>query len=79
MLTAAQTMKIKQLLSTTNDKNVKLCVLKKTCMKLNLFSSNNETLETDYKDWKNHRDVDWDNYKNGGGDDWPNYEKCDYN
>ena len=86
MLTAVQTMKINRLLSSCGDENVKLCVLRKTCMKLNLFSSNNEAWDDNYKAWENHRDVDWDNHRDHDDDDddhndhdnWDNHEDNDF-
>lgn len=82
MLTSAQTIKIKQLLSSCGDEDVKLSVLRKTCMKLNLFSSNNEVWDDNYKAWENHRDVDWDNHRDHDNhndhDNWDNHEDNDF-
>lgn len=83
MLTVVQTMKINQLLSSCGDENVKLSVLRKTCIKLNLFSANNEAWNDNYKAWLNHRDVDWDNHRDydgdhGDHDNWDNHEDNDY-
>ena len=82
MLTVVQTMKINQLLSSRGDENVKLSVLRKTCLKLNLFSSNEEAWNDNYKAWQNHRDVDWDNHRDhddhGDHDNWDNHEDNDF-